>query len=274
MLSQIGCKLHALFTYIPIHCSAWILVAITAERVISVFFPFRSREIVTCRRALLLLAGIVVCVTGLDLHSLWTYSIYTDTYGHISCTAGPNQSYHDFYTKYFVWIDAFVASYIPFCVMLISNIAIIIKLTQARIKRKSHMNVHMKSSSGRGSMTLVLLTLNFVFLITTSPSVIFLSFQETFRGDGSPHAMSKFYLAYVITGVLSYCNSALNFVLYCLTGSRFRRDMAALFCRRHIGKDTSVSKSNRTSITNASEESVSVRAIAYTCDNNADDRRI
>ena len=228
-LSLVGCKIHILFTYAFIQLSAWILVLVTIERVISVFFPLKSREIITRRRAGILLAVTVVSLIGLNAHFMWTRVLYTHTNGVTYCI--PAEEHTEFSNKTWAWIDSFVASYIPFAVMLISNLAIIYKVLKATLHRRSTMNVGKDVSSKMGSMTAMLLLLNFIFLLTTSPIVIFLAYQKDFMGDQSPQSMARFNLAWVIVNLIQYCNNALNFFLYCISGARFRRELTSTVCR-------------------------------------------
>ena len=230
LLSQAACKLHVLFTYAPIQCSAWILVVVTIERVISVFLPLKSRVIITRRRACISLVLVLLVVIGLNLSLVWCYNLQVQPNGILKCKPGPEKIKSEFNFKYYVWIDSFVASYIPSFVMSICNIAIIIKLVKSRLRRRSTMNVKIDDSSNLSSMTAMLLTLNFTFLMTTSPIVIFLAHIDYFYGDNSPHAVSKANLAYTVVTQLSYLNSALNFFLYCLSGSTFRENLRLLFC--------------------------------------------
>ena len=52
--SSFGCKLHCFLTYVSLHLSGWTLVLLTLERTISVYFPFRCKQICSFRN--------VVCV--------------------------------------------------------------------------------------------------------------------------------------------------------------------------------------------------------------------
>ena len=230
------CKIENFFSYAPIHSSAWILVAVTLERVIAVCLPMKARELVTPRRALISLVVIVVVISGVNAHLLWTNRLETNADGNIECIVDP--LHWNFVREIFIWIDLFIASYIPFTIMLVCNAAIIFKLVKAKLKRKANMNIK-DDSSKMSSVTIMLLTLNFVFLLTTSPIVIFLALKEVFKGDKSPQAMARYWMVYVIVGLLSYTNSALNFYMYCLSGAKFRRDLMSLFCKNPPPKKSS-----------------------------------
>ena len=73
------------------------------------------------------------------------------------------------------------------------------------------------------STTIMLTTVGVVFLLTTTPKAIYYFglgyglLPETTNKD-----WARIYLAYIITTLLVFLNSALNFILYCLTGTKFR----------------------------------------------------
>ena len=227
-LTAVGCKLHLFFAFTPIYCSAWILVAITIERLFAVVSPIRSREIFSHRRAVYLVIIIIVCIGVLNVHFLWTHSLY-DFDGEIICSF--MDEYIVFYENVFFYLDAVIASYIPFMIMLVCNIAIISIVFKANKKRES-MSTFSKETPGRmGQMTTILLLLNFTFLFTTSPVVIVTSFFDVLFWSGKDPDMESFYLAHNVTALLSYLNSSLNFVLYCLSGEKFRSDLSNIMSK-------------------------------------------
>ena len=73
------------------------------------------------------------------------------------------------------------------------------------------------------STTIMLTTVGVVFLLTTSPKAIYY-FGITYGAwpVTTNQEFARLYLAYIITTLLVFVNSAINFVLYCMTGARFR----------------------------------------------------
>ena len=79
------------------------------------------------------------------------------------------------------------------------------------------------------------MTLSVVFLLTTSPNVIyFLKIADwVAESNDDAHSVARLRLGFAVTNLLYYINNATNFFLYCLAGSRFRRAMIQTFtCRR------------------------------------------
>jgi hypothetical protein len=84
------------------------------------------------------------------------------------------------------------------------------------------------------------LVLNVTFLFLTSPIVILYAgtdqVKRMIENDGRAH------LADVVAQLLIYSNSGINFYLYCLTGTKFRRELLAIFGRTNrVGTAHSIS---------------------------------
>jgi len=78
------------------------------------------------------------------------------------------------------------------------------------------------------------MTLSVMFLMTTLPNVVyFLKVDDWIEESSDERSEARLRLGFVVTNLLYYTNSATNFFLYCLAGSRFRRAMCQTFrCRR------------------------------------------
>jgi len=78
------------------------------------------------------------------------------------------------------------------------------------------------------SSTAMLLGISVFFLCTTAPMAIYFLLDQKWiklaRTDN--HTNAKVRLGYAITNILYYTNNVVNFFLYCLTGSKFRKALA------------------------------------------------
>ena len=116
---------------------------------------------------------------------------------------------------------------IPFIIIFICNVFIMFGLRRAAINRKMKFNQEDKKTS---STTVMLVVVGVVYLLFISPSAIFIVW---YSHDAQPyrtvHAEAKSWLTYAVTLQLSYINSAINFLLYCCTGTKFRQSLRMLF---------------------------------------------
>ena len=74
------------------------------------------------------------------------------------------------------------------------------------------------------SVTLTVIILSMTFIILTLPNglyfVVFMALVDVQTSSG----IAKGYLYGTVIALLLYCNMAVNFYLYCLTGRRFRQE--------------------------------------------------
>ena len=78
----------------------------------------------------------------------------------------------------------------------------------------------------------MLLTVSFTFLILTLPQYIRYAVYTFVDAGDDPTVYANYVLLYHITQKLYMLNNAMNFVLYSISGARFRRDLRSLFCKR------------------------------------------
>ena len=136
----------------------------------------------------------------------------------------------------FSWVSLCLNSVVPFTILLTINCRIILAM-----KRHSKMlarhdkgtdgsstNTTQKQSNRDRQITIMLLVVTFTLLLLTGPQysryVIF-----KFVDHLSSPARNAFYVfMYHVTNKLIFTNSAINFFLYSLAGSKFRSETAKI----------------------------------------------
>ena len=236
--SEFGCKLHVFLVYFGTQFSSWILVAVTSERFSGVWCPHKVK--MGCNPAT---AGISIAVIGTVLACLNTHWFYgfgdlEYTFGNQTflrkCTA-KFENYGEFLHFTWPWIDLCAFCLIPFVILLTENGGIIIKVllshNKSRVGPSGNTTKQSQHKSKNSQMTAMLLTINTVFLICVTPISIYLI--------GEPHWLKTietmeeyavFTMWWAIVNSLMYTNHAINFIMYVLSGTRFRQEVKALFC--------------------------------------------
>ncbi|CAH1796412.1 unnamed protein product [Owenia fusiformis] len=243
-LSNPGCKMYLFMMYASIHSSAWILVAVTLDRVIFVYFPIRAKYLCTVRMAKYCLLGMLVAIVALNVHFFWTFHL-KHYGGLLGSTCYAKEDYYDFWLDTWPMLDSFVASYFPFLIMLISNILIIGRLLYARHQRIA-MTGATQNSTSMTQVTVMLLTVNFVFLFCTAPIVLLL---QVFINDNATGAVNEssdaqLSLARAALTLLQYTNNSTNFICYCISGPRFRKELVYVLCGHRERNNPSISQGN------------------------------
>lgn len=245
-LGSFGCKLNIWLVYSSLDFSAWILIAVTLERVVSAWLPHNAKIVCTKKNAVTVLISIGVFIIGLNAHLMYGMGLkYNQGDSGVSELAECDEiddSYRDFFAKTWPWIDLCVFCVIPFTVIVIGNVLILLRVIKSQNKTKSRIMPSTQNGtiqttthshgSKHSSMTAMLFTLNVVFLVSTSPVSIYTIGEPYWAKGASGQKCAQLKLWWAIVNMFMYTNNSLNFLLYCLSGSRFRREVIRIFSFR------------------------------------------
>ncbi|XP_076435125.1 FMRFamide receptor-like [Babylonia areolata] len=211
--------------------SAWFLVSMTYQRVISVIAPHRVKILCTVRRGKIIVAVIVILAVALNLHFMFSWSYWPE---HGDCQY--RESYM-IYLEIFEWLDLIWASMIPFLFLAAGNSVLVWQVVKAKqFSQKLRGNVEQQATSGTDkvhSMSMTLILTSVAFLVLTLPVCIFDVLLEMISGDDFS-ALIKLMETFVI--FLWISASAYNFYLYLLSGSKFRQETKRCLRFQDAGK--------------------------------------
>ncbi|CAF1395570.1 unnamed protein product, partial [Didymodactylos carnosus] len=133
---------------------------------------------------------------------------------------------------YWAWIDLLMNVIIPFTAMIACTIAII--LTILRSSQKSG-STSAHRSRRRRNISVMLVTVNLVFITLTAPIVIYLSAHGKLRDENNDYRTIILRLIKILCIILMNLNHSVNIVIYSVTAKEFRTEMtnflhAALCC--------------------------------------------
>ncbi|KAH9515516.1 hypothetical protein Btru_011303 [Bulinus truncatus] len=245
-----ACKFIVTMSYVSSDLSAWLITAVTVERYIVVCYPFRASSMCNVSRAKKVIALLIFIILSINVHFLWTVE-QIDNKGR--CETGVQ--YRTVIDPVWPWVDIFIYSTFPFIIITVLNILIIKEVAGARSNRVllsgSETDNSTTAGGGGGShhhsgcgpgrrshmsesqrLTVLLLTVSFMFIFLTLPNNILLICTRIWNRDQTDIEPSK-YLARTFTELLMYVNHSINFFLYCATGNKFRQQILDLFrCQR------------------------------------------
>ena len=232
------CKLTYFFRYGSKLTSAWITIAITTERLVSVRWPLHAHQLSTTKRAKIVIIAIFSLCFLLGSYPFWTVDVlpvrnYTDI---SSCRTVPG-------TNYKIWNTALLAAgslIIPGLLMCCLTGTIIYSLAKSRQTRKMRLSCNAdnrKASSHQNierQLTLMLLSVAMAFVILRLPYTITYTINRWKLWHPLNDIMDmRLHAALKITDVIATTNYTINFVLYCLCGSAFRRQLRIMFsCKK------------------------------------------
>ncbi|ELU00477.1 hypothetical protein CAPTEDRAFT_91699 [Capitella teleta] len=244
--STVTCKIHYFLTYAFPHLSSWTVVLVTLERLVSLWRPFEVKVICSHQRVLLFWILISAFIIALNVHLLVTYSIVV-TYYHYNDTdvAEMQECVYtkraaNFYVNIWPWVDSLVLSFIPIAIIIPSNLLIVSRVWISRRLRSSGLGAGPPAPVA--SVTGMLLVISTVFVLTTTPLVLYYAFYTKFL-DNTMESLVNTVLARCVCNILFYANSAVNFILYCLSGSQFRVALGATVGCSHRRRANSLNTS-------------------------------
>lgn len=281
---SVACKLIKFIYYSSLQLSSWCLVLLTIDRLIAVLFIFKYKTWNKKYCAPKIFIGLFIIIILLNLHiAIMTESHFKnkDIFDIIptkkpslnlrlasfkedkpKLICSVNGIKYPFYSKYIFdnWdvYHAFIYGGLPFLIIFTSNIAIIIKLVI--LKNSEISKAHLTRGESNKSLdkidksiksvqiTTMLLSIAFIFLLFTSP----ISFYMTFFYQNL-NSINRVKLQYikVVLKYIAYINNAINFYVYFVLSSEFRKEFVNLLkcCSKIKIISSTVSKcTNSTSV--------------------------
>lgn len=240
-VAEFICKINIWLIYVTLTISAWILVAFTIERFLSVFFPHKLKTF--CRRGSSIIAVIFIVVTtcAYSSHFLYGFGNRIRDYGNNSpqkkCTIKSGDYFYFFYNVH-PWLDFCLNCFIPLIIFIICNSCIAVRVLLrwrnmqkiADSKATKHANRESSAATNRNDndsrLTIMLFTVTVVFLLTTAPMrVLIILFELLYQQNLTSKQYALIYLLFRVSEILMYVNNSVNFFLYCVTGSKFRKEL-------------------------------------------------
>lgn len=260
-MSELVCKFSVYLTYSSSQLSSWILVAVTIERLISVVWPHRVRLGCTTRLSVTVIFVIVLIIFGSNAHIFYGFGRSDlPVFRNEGYCQPLYEDYFTFFNKTYPWIDFAVVFAIPFGILLISNLGIVYRLHKSRRERRK-MSIIVKSRSDKSTandirrVTIILIILSVVFFICLAPVSIYFIYRP-YMIEHRERLICVDIYEYIrlkeldvflnaLTNLLGYINAAFNFILYFISGSKYRAEIKALlFCRSGGRDDVFGSSSN------------------------------
>ena len=223
--------------------SAWTLVAMTTQRAVCVLFPHRANVLCTVGKSKAIVVSMVVFIAAIHTHFLYGFHSAIDE-GHKECTAV--KDYMPFFYEIWTWVDMFIFSLLPWLCLAVSNSLLVWKLKlslrEAKLNLGSGQTDRINDRKKKAtSISITLIAVSTAFLLLTFPMSFYQILKFMFWINGSIDTLRSSRAVYYTRKIslpLWYANSCINFYIYCLTGSKFRREAKqTLRCMFHDDSD-------------------------------------
>ena len=213
------CKLGYFLFYFFRHYSSSLLAVMCIEKFFALYFPLKAKSICTIKTAkwACLLTALIFGIYNLQLFII--FGKHTTITGISYCTwVRVPASYVTIYYH----IESVLYSFGPFTIMVIANVAIIYKFMMAKWRNRQGSSTESTSqalSKAATKGTAMLITVSVTFIMLTGPSAISVAIKS------SAHPIQK-----VVINIMQYLNHSINGILYCVIGSRFRKEVVKIVC--------------------------------------------
>jgi hypothetical protein len=211
-----------------------ITAIISAERLIAVFSPLRVKTVCSKRLVLSLSITLAILITVALVPQMFVYEIIEIT---VPCSEpvivavltefGKNTEFYRLYTV----VTGGLFFVIPFCIVFVSTMIIIVTLSRRRNIFST--DFHMATARleiQEGTITRTLVAMTTIFIICLSPMTI-LSIITIIDPDNKEYRYKN--NTYVVVSTISYfllnLDSTVNFFIYMIFGSKYRRIFISLF---------------------------------------------
>ncbi|XP_069114718.1 FMRFamide receptor-like [Argopecten irradians] len=217
-------------------------LAFTVERYIAVCHPLQAANTCTRSRTKRVILLIFLCCVVYNIPrflesettEVWN-SYYNRTEPQIQQTElGTSKAYREIY---FIYLQLFIMFLFPFSLLAVLNIQLIRAVKVAQLTRHQ-MSVGSsktpKVPPKEPNLTIMLIAVVMVFLVCQLPSVIDNILWTIF--DVNELNCSLHYIRFTtLSNLMVVINSAINFVIYCMFGKRFRRVFVKMFipCKKN-----------------------------------------
>jgi hypothetical protein len=232
-LTNASCPLHVYVTYVTSYCSSWTIALLTLERVVSVVHPLKARVICTTQWTVVTISITYSFIFILCAHILRYFKI-SSLVG--VCIAGKLYSdysydtYRTFWISIWHWIDLLVYACIPIIIIITCNALIVYKVKRSqRLQSRGSRSAVEGQPSQLTSITYMLVTVSVAFVLLTLPSSVYMIYKATLGMYKTFHQFAIHDLIFATTFLISTCNNAINFLLYCVSGTQFRREVYLMF---------------------------------------------
>ncbi len=263
-----GCKVYRFSVYFLTQLSAWTLVLMTIERLLSVLVPMKTRQLCSKKRISIgwaIVIAILVIANGhvfftVDLQDSLRVTSDAQVVATQTCHYLPDYSW--FWKYIWPWIDLVLACLLSGSIILVTNITIAVKIRHAKKVRQMRMRVQGQENDAKTrSITAMLLSISFLFLLTNAPIAIFLIGYNYWNQD-TAEEQNRLQAAELAVNLIMYSNNAFNFLMYCVSGAKFRKALVMFVCCRDPRLERRFSTTS-TSLHSLHTTNGSVRSVMY-----------
>ena len=212
------CQLISVVFLFTLQNCTYLILAMTMDKYIAIKWPHRAAAYSTPGRTKWIVVGLCLCVFIYNIPHLFLSRVIGG-----QCFA---YSVDKLITKVYSWLSFVLNAVIPFTLLIHMNYVIVKTVRNSHKMHGSSGIVTRQAAmeSAENQLTVMLLLVTTLFFILLCPTYIrFIYLLLTEQDTPRQYAVSMF--LYQVTSKLYTTNSGINFLLYCISGQKFRNDL-------------------------------------------------
>ena len=244
-----------LANYIPTACamfSAWLIVAFTAERYISVRFPLRRMKLCTTKRAKVII--LVEFSLSLALSS-FIFVTYDISYNHemkqpLCSVKSQFKELNYAFTATTMIVGAIIVPALVICILNAAILRMLYQFSHQRYQMTHGRDCSASASGEENKVTSMLVLVSTFFVLLNTPHTIIWIVGLTYTFQNKYQYLIFMGVKY-LTMILFDLNYTINFFLYTIYGRTFRDELRNVFrccrcCRKPPNKRVTLADNSQT----------------------------
>ncbi|KAK7466639.1 hypothetical protein BaRGS_00037247 [Batillaria attramentaria] len=248
-----------------------VLMRGTCGLVFFLLFPLKAVSWSTPKRACKVVTVVFLLTALLESHHLVIRDMVWNDYLQVELCVPVGELEQFYVSRVWPWVDGAIYCFGPLASLVVLNMLIARQMKASRRFRRTST----RSCDGRGAgsqgdhsrqVTTMLLFVTFTFLVLVSPVAVTLVLERYVWMPSSLHQRAVHHLVRTVINNLGYTNHAVNFLLYNLSGKRFRQEFLRIFCSLLVrrGRKRAREANEQTTIANSRSRSSSISLSAKT----------
>ena len=232
--NNVVCKLMTLLTYCGQETSSWLVVALTTERCFCAYFPMKVKRVCCTKNGVIVVSVLLVFVFMINSHILYGFTS-VKAYGNETLCGIDNEVYETFFSSYFSWIDNVVLFLFPAVIIIICNVATVIRFIRTGTRFNS--TVSEANKARKRQAIIITFCVSSAFILLVGPLGIYVVLWPYIFSESADLYRDQFgskadMIVFAVVSTLAQVNHCINFALYVISGPRFRRDLKMALCGR------------------------------------------